>query len=110
MGVDFSFNEWVTGDLAKLNEEIKWLINNDPIVFSAYRSLRISMMHGVNGIDETTALKALVVILTEGNRKLINELVRLESIAPKLITLPSGKVMRWDAPDEFVEKKTEMAS
>lgn len=44
----------------------------------------------------------IIGALAQEKRALIDRIVTLQSIAPKKITMPNGKVMVWHCPDELI--------
>jgi hypothetical protein len=78
-----------------ISREFEQARENDP----CFDLLRKYRGYGVSEID---ALKGLVAILSNLNRNMAAELARVEAIAPKLYRTPSGKHVRWDAPDKLL--------
>ena len=78
-----------------INETFARLSAQDPYVFAARAAIQC-------GADEVQTLKGLVVALVDVKQELLTRLNYATSIAPRLVRLDGGKVVRWDCPSEFI--------
>lgn len=63
-----------------------------------------ALVNSVKAMDlsSTSALKVMVVVLSDRNGDTIKRLAAAEAIKPRRIKLPDGRIARWDAPDDMV--------
>lgn len=67
-----------------------------------YNNLLLNDPNVANIIHSGGTPEDCVVMLAEINEKLTKRILILERFMPRRITLPSGKVMVWHCPDEFI--------
>lgn len=73
---------------APLSEDLIYAIQNDPVVNNMWLAQR--------------PLEAIIKALVIQRAAMVNEVIKISSIAPKKIKLPNGEIRIWHCPDHLV--------
>lgn len=73
-----------------------------PVDCSAFDRVRLSDVTVHEMLEHGRSLEETIVALVCEKNRFVQRILELESIAPRKIVMPDGRIMIWRCPDELV--------
>jgi hypothetical protein len=87
-------------DPVKSNEEEE--ADSSPVPCSAFVRARLNDVTVAMMLRAERPLEEIIGALADEKERYVNRIMELESIAPRKVVMPDGKVMLWQCPVELV--------